>query len=104
MEVQDTEQGPNLVLVYDRTQAPESAGGRDLAFYLRGAFGQRGPDWPAWEGVTLPSGEVMSRERWAAYVRLLVRARLATRAPVVGAPVRLLATHRQALAALAGLL
>ena len=104
MAVQDTEQRPNLVLIYDQPKAPTSAGGRDLAFFLRGAFGQQGPDWPAWEGVTLPSGEVMTHERWATYVRLLVRARLATRPPVVGAPVRLLATKRQALAALAGLL
>jgi len=103
MDVQETEPRP-LVLIRDRTEAPESPSGRDLAAFLRGAFGQQGPDWPAWEGITLPSGEVMTRERWAAYVRLLVRARLATRAPVVGAPVRLLATKRQALAALAGLL
>jgi hypothetical protein len=104
MAVQETTERPNLVLIRDRSEAPETPGGRDLAHFLRLAFGPRGADWPAWEGAVMPSGEVMTRERWAAYVRLLVRARLATRAPVKDAPVRLLATKRQALAALAGLL
>jgi len=96
MDVQETEPRP-LVLIRDRTEAPESAGGRDLAHFLRLAFGPRGADWPAWEGQPLPSGQVMTYDLWAAYVGLLIRCRLASRKPVRGAPLQLVATKRRAL-------
>ena len=95
MNDQQADQRPDLVLIHEqRPLDPEPLAGGDLAYLLRETWRRRGADW---QGATLPSGRPVTPELWRTFERLLIRARLARRRPVRGAPLELLATHRQAL-------
>lgn len=83
---------------------PSGLAGPDLAYLVRGLWRGRGLELQAWAGATLPSGRPVTAKTLQTFGRLLRQAGLVRQKPVRGAPLELLASHREALARLAGVL
>jgi len=89
---------PRLIYVHDARRQNRQTEATDWRFWLREAYGERGPTRRAWVGQRLPSGTVMTRERWEAYTERLIQAGVASR-PYDTAPLQLEASYREALQA-----
>jgi hypothetical protein len=85
-----------LAYVHDPRRRQRIESGRDLRYWLREAYGERGTTWRAWDGMALPSGRRMTRPLWERYTERMLKAGLAQR-PYPTAELELVSEYRDAL-------